>query len=74
MAGGKLTERTYAKTIYHQEIDGEQWTGIQITTAAGITGVVDMVRAGQLQQSGFLKMEEIDCAAFLKNRFGKYYA
>jgi hypothetical protein len=33
-----------------------------------------MVRAGQLQQSGFLKMEEIDCAAFLKNRFGKYYA
>jgi len=47
---------------------------VQAVLAAGITGVVDMVRAGQLQQSGFLKMEEIDCAAFLKNRFGKYYA
>jgi saccharopine dehydrogenase-like NADP-dependent oxidoreductase len=74
MVGGKLTERTYARTIYHQQIDGEEWTGIQVTTAAGITGVVDMVRAGQLHQSGFLKMEEIDCGAFLKNRFGKYYA
>jgi saccharopine dehydrogenase-like NADP-dependent oxidoreductase len=45
-----------------------------VTTAAGITGVVDMVRSGELKQAGFLKMEEIDCAKFLRNRFGKYYA
>ena len=72
--GGKLTERTYAKTIYHQLIDGEMWSGIQITTAAGITGIVDMVRSGQLPQKGFLKMEDVDYAQFLQNRFGKYYA
>ena len=72
--GGRLTERTYAKTIYHQPIDGEMWSGIQITTAAGITAIVDMVRAGQLPQSGFLKMETVDYEQFLKNRFGKYYA
>ena len=71
---GRLTERTYAKTIYHQLIDGENWSGIQITTAAGVTGIVDMVRAGQLPNSGFLKMESVDCEQFLKNRFGKYYA
>lgn len=71
---GRLTERTYAKTIYHQVIDGENWSGIQITTAAGVTGIVDMVRAGQLPTSGFLKMESVDCEQFLKNRFGKYYA
>ena len=71
---GRLTERTYAKTIYHQAIDGENWSGIQITTAAGVTGIVDMVRAGQLPSSGFLKMENVDCELFLKNRFGKYYA
>jgi saccharopine dehydrogenase-like NADP-dependent oxidoreductase len=71
---GKLNERTYAKTIYHQLIDGENWSGIQITTAAGVTGIVDMVRAGQLPQSGFLKMESVDYQQFLANRFGKYYA
>lgn len=71
---GRLTERIYAKTIYHQAIDGENWSGIQITTAAGVTGIVDMVRAGQLPTSGFLKMESVDYEQFLKNRFGKYYA
>jgi saccharopine dehydrogenase-like NADP-dependent oxidoreductase len=71
---GRTTERTYAKTVYHQHIDGENWSGIQITTAAGVTGIVDMVRAGQLPTSGLLKMENVDYEQFLKNRFGKYYA
>jgi saccharopine dehydrogenase-like NADP-dependent oxidoreductase len=74
MLGGRLTERTYAKTIYHQEIDGETWSGIQITTAAGITAIVDMVAKKQVAQKGFLKMEDVDYATFLQNRFGKYYA
>ncbi|MBL8731888.1 MAG: saccharopine dehydrogenase NADP-binding domain-containing protein [Planctomycetes bacterium] len=72
--GGRLTERTYAKTIYHQDIDGENWSGIQITTAAGVTAIVDLLRAGKLPQSGFLKMETVDYEQFLQNRFGKYYA
>ncbi len=71
---GRLTERTYAKTIYHQAIDGENWSGIQITTAAGVTGIVDMVRDGLLPDAGLLKMESVDCEQFLKNRFGRYYA
>jgi saccharopine dehydrogenase-like NADP-dependent oxidoreductase len=71
---GKLNERTYAKTIYHQKIDGENWSGIQITTAAGVTAIVDMVRSGELPQSGLLKMESVDYDKFLANRFGKYYA
>ena len=71
---GRLTERIYAKTIYHQQIDGENWSGIQITTAAGVTAIVDMLRAGKLPSSGLLKMESVDYDAFLQNRFGKYYA
>jgi len=71
---GRLTERTYAKTIYHTIIDGENWSGIQITTAAGVTAIVDMLAAGQLPASGLLKMESVDYEQFLKNRFGKYYA
>jgi saccharopine dehydrogenase-like NADP-dependent oxidoreductase len=71
---GRLTERTYAKTIYHLQIDGENWSGIQITTAAGVTAIVDMLAQGQLPTQGLLKMETVDFEAFLKNRFGKYYA
>jgi saccharopine dehydrogenase-like NADP-dependent oxidoreductase len=71
---GRLTERIYAKTIYHQKIDGENWSGIQITTAAGVTAIVDLLRDGKVPTSGLLKMENVDYAAFLENRFGKYYA
>ncbi|MEC7726345.1 MAG: saccharopine dehydrogenase C-terminal domain-containing protein [Planctomycetota bacterium] len=71
---GRLAERTYAKTIYHQDIDGKNWSGIQITTAAGVCAIVDMLQAGQLPDQGFLKMEDVDYEQFLQNRFGKYYA
>ena len=33
-----------------------------------------MLQAGQLPDSGFLKMEDVDYEQFLQNRFGKYYA
>ena len=71
---GRLAERTYAKTIYHQEIDGRNWSGIQITTAAGVCAIVDMLHEGKLPSEGFLKMEDVDYEQFLANRFGKYYA
>ena len=71
---GRLAERTYAKTIYHQDIDGKNWSGIQITTAAGVTAIVDMLAEGDLPDNGLLKMEDVDYDKFLANRFGKYYA
>ena len=71
---GRYTESTYAKTILHRMIDDENWSGIQITTAAGVCAVVDMIRAGKLPQQGFLRMEQVDYPEFLQNRFGRYYA
>ena len=71
---GRLTERTYARTIYHREIDGENWSGIQITTAAGICGVVDLLLNGDLPQQGFVRQEQVAYEKFIANRFGKYYA
>ncbi|GAB4140172.1 MAG: saccharopine dehydrogenase family protein [Planctomycetota bacterium] len=71
---GKFTQRTYAKTILHSEIDGENWSGIQITTAAGVCGVVDLLAAGKLPQQGLVRMEQVPYAEFVKNRFGSYYA
>ncbi len=74
MLKGRFTEATYARTIYHRQFDGQDWSGIQITTAAGVCGVVDMMREGKLPQSGLVRMEQVSYPDFLANRFGQYYA
>ncbi len=71
---GRFTESTYAKTILHRKIDDENWSGIQITTAAGVCGVVDLLAEGKLPQAGLVRMEQVDYPSFLANRFGQYYA
>ncbi|MBK8977519.1 MAG: saccharopine dehydrogenase NADP-binding domain-containing protein [Planctomycetes bacterium] len=71
---GRLTERTYARTIYHQEIDGHHWSGIQVTTAAGVCAAVDLLINGRLPDRGFVRQEQISYRDFVANRFGRYYA
>lgn len=70
---GQLVQITDARKIYHQEIGGENWSAIQITTAAGICAVIDMHVAGQLNSRGFLRQEDVDFDNFLGNRFGRHY-
>ena len=70
---GQLVQITDARKIYHQEIGGENWSAIQVTTAAGICAVIDMHVAGQLNSNGFLRQEDVDFANFLGNRFGRHY-
>ncbi|MBL9150748.1 MAG: saccharopine dehydrogenase NADP-binding domain-containing protein [Phycisphaerae bacterium] len=71
---GRLTERTYAKTVFHRIIDQENWSGIQITTAAGVCAVLDLLLTGKIQAKGFVRMEQINYEDFITNRFGQYYA
>lgn len=42
-----------------QEIDGREWRAISWTTAASAVAVVEMVAAGTLPQSGFVRQEDI---------------
>jgi len=70
---GQLVQITDARTIYHKNLWGENWSAIQITTAAGICAVLDLHRSGKLSRSGFLRQEDISFDAFLDNRFGAYY-
>lgn len=71
---GRLTQESYAKKIYAQEIGGKLMSAIQITTAAGITAMVDLFFDGKLPQQGFIRQEQCDMGDFLENRFGRYYA
>jgi saccharopine dehydrogenase-like NADP-dependent oxidoreductase len=73
MKGGRLTQQTYAKKIYSQVVNGQHLSAIQVTTAAGICAMVDLLVAGKLPQRGFVRQEDASFADFLANRFGRYY-
>ena len=70
---GRLMQETYANKIYSAEVGGEFSSAIQITTAAGICAVADMLLGGELPQKGFVKQEDIALPRFLDNRFGQHY-
>jgi saccharopine dehydrogenase-like NADP-dependent oxidoreductase len=71
---GNLTQESYAKKVYAHEIEGKLMSAIQITTAAGICAMVDMMVAGKLPKKGFVRQEQADLKSFLENRFGRVYA
>lgn len=74
MRDGRLEQETYAKKIYSQQVNGQLLSAIQITTAAGICTMVDLVLAGKLPQAGLVRQEQTRLADFVGNRFGQYYA
>ncbi len=71
---GELVQETYANKIYSREVDGRTLSAIQITTAAAMCAVLDLLSAGALPQRGFVRQEDIALKVFLENRFGKVYA
>ena len=74
LQNGRLTQESYAKNVYGKEMDGQRWSAIQLTTAAGICAMVDLVRDGSLPGQGLVKQEQADLGLFLNNRFGRHYA
>jgi saccharopine dehydrogenase-like NADP-dependent oxidoreductase len=71
---GELREENYVNKVYPQVIAGRLWSAIQVTTAAGITAVVDLVLGSPRKYQGFVAQEQFDLPAILDNRFGQYYA
>jgi saccharopine dehydrogenase-like NADP-dependent oxidoreductase len=70
---GELREENYVNKIYPQEILGRLWSAIQVTTAAGITAVVDLVLARPEGYRGFVRQEQFRLPEVLANRFGSWY-
>ncbi|WP_415184281.1 saccharopine dehydrogenase NADP-binding domain-containing protein [Phaeovulum sp.] len=73
LINGSLREVSFLNKSLSHEIGGKTWSAIQITTAAGVTGVVDMVRRGNLPGRGFIGQEQVKLADFLATEFGRYY-
>ena len=71
---GQLREENYVSKVYPQMIAGRLWSAIQITTAAGVTAVMDLVLANEAAYSGFVAQEQFRLGDILDNQFGRYYA
>ncbi|HJV52613.1 MAG TPA: saccharopine dehydrogenase family protein [Noviherbaspirillum sp.] len=74
MREGRLEQETYAKKIYSQNVNGQLLSAIQVTTAAGICTMVDMLMQGRLPKRGLVRQEQAKLDDFLANRFGRFYA
>lgn len=70
---GQLVQISDARKIYGQTIDGEPWSAIQITTAAGVCAVVDLHFENKLPAQGLVRQEQVGFDDFLENRFGQHY-
>ncbi|RUM20408.1 saccharopine dehydrogenase family protein [Rhizobium vallis] len=70
---GRYMQETYANKVYAGVVAGKKMSAIQITTAAGITTILDLLADGKLPQKGFVRQEEITLADFLNSRFGRVY-
>jgi saccharopine dehydrogenase-like NADP-dependent oxidoreductase len=70
---GQLVQVSDARKIYSHPIRGENWSAIQITTAAGICTMIDLFSQGQLGTSGFVRQEQVPLALFVDNRFGRHF-
>lgn len=74
MQDGEFREENYVNKIYPQVVADRLWSAIQITTAAGICAVLDIVLSTPGSYSGFVAQEQFRLADVLGNRFGKFYA
>ncbi len=74
MQDGEFREESYVNKVYPQVVAGRLWSAIQITTAAGICAILDIVLSRPDAYSGFVAQESFQLSDILDNRFGHFYA
>lgn len=73
MIDGALREKSLINKSYARTLNGQVWSAIQVTTAAGVLGVVDLMRTGALPGKGFVRQEQVNLSDFLNTEFGQLY-
>lgn len=71
---GRLMQETYATKIYSQHVNGRRRSAIQVTTAAGVCGVLELLVSGELPSKGLVRQEDIPLEKFLSTSFGRVFA
>ena len=71
---GRLTQETFVRKVYAKQVKGKLLSAIQLTTAAGVCAMVDLMVAGKIPDRGLVRQEQVPLEVFLGNRFGRHYA
>jgi saccharopine dehydrogenase-like NADP-dependent oxidoreductase len=64
-----VRQRSFAKKIYGDLLDGRRYSAIQLSTAAGMAAILELFAGGRLQ-TGFVKQESVRFEDFLSTRWG----
>jgi len=70
----QLQRKEFVRSYRPIEIAGGQQTAISWTTSSSVVAIIEMVRAGDLPNKGFLKQEDVPLEAFLSTRTGSHFA
>lgn len=66
---GELVQRSFVKKMHGATVQGRRLSAIQLTTAAGVVGVLEIFARGDLPK-GFVKQESITLKDFLATQWG----
>jgi saccharopine dehydrogenase-like NADP-dependent oxidoreductase len=70
---GRFEQETRVGRVFGATLRGKERTAIELTTAAGVVGVFELLLQGQLPRSGFVGQEQAPLEEFLATRVGHYY-
>ncbi len=73
MRNGLFVQETFAQKVYSRVLEKNVRSAIQITTASGICGALDLLVEGKVPNRGFVRQEDINLSDFLQNRYGKNF-
>ena len=73
-AAGQLTRKQYVRAYQPISLNGKLWRAISWTTAACAVAVIELVAAGRLPSSGFIRQESISLEDILSTGNGARFA
>jgi saccharopine dehydrogenase-like NADP-dependent oxidoreductase len=74
MRQGRFEQETRVMRVFGATLRGQQRTAIELTTAAGVVGVLELLMQGKLPERGFVGQEQVPLQDFLATRVGRHYA
>ena len=70
---GRYEERTFWRKVEGERLGQHFFTGIEISTAAGVCGPLHLLLGGHLPTKGLIKIEDITFRDYMESPFGIYY-
>lgn len=70
---GRFEQETRVSRVFGADLRGKARTAIELTTAAGAVGVLQLLQDGRLPSRGFIGQEQVRLEDFLSTRVSHYY-